>query len=64
VAAEIVEHNDVAGVQCRHENLLDVGREALAVDGTVEDARGSDTVSGRSARIGDGRPPVEAGSAL
>jgi len=36
VGAEIVHHDNVAGLQCRHENLLDVGKKGVTVDGTVE----------------------------
>ena len=33
VTAEIVNNDDVAGIECRHEQLLDIGQEALAVFG-------------------------------
>jgi hypothetical protein len=35
VGAEIVEDHDVARLQRRHEELFDIGVEALAVDGSV-----------------------------
>ena len=36
VAAEVVEHDDVAGGQHRDENMLDIDLEAFAVDGSIE----------------------------
>lgn len=39
VRAEIVHDHDVAGFEHRHEQLLDIGPEALTVDRSVEDAR-------------------------
>jgi hypothetical protein len=36
VTAEIVHDHGVAGTKRGDENLLDIGPEALAVDGTVE----------------------------
>ena len=38
MAAEIVEDDDVAGLECGDEELLDIGAEAFAVDEPVEDA--------------------------
>jgi hypothetical protein len=38
VAPEIVENDDVAGAQCRHEELLDVGTEDAAIDRPFDDA--------------------------
>ena len=48
VAAEIVYDDDVAFVQDRNEALFDIGKEALAVDGPIEDEGGRR--SGRPAR--------------
>ena len=39
VGPEIVGHDDVAGLQGRHQDLVDVGAEALAIDRAVEDPR-------------------------
>ena len=39
VRAEIVEHDDVAFLQGWDENLLDIGGEAFAIDGTVDHER-------------------------
>ena len=36
VAAQVVENDDVACRQGRHEHLLDIGCEQLAIDGTVD----------------------------
>lgn len=44
VAAEIVHDDDVAGLERRHEELLDIGFEAFAVDRSIKDARGVDPV--------------------
>ena len=40
VGPEVVGDDDVAGVQGRHQDLVDVGAEALAIDRAVEDPRG------------------------
>ena len=39
VGPEIVGHDDVTGRQGRHQDLVDVGAEALAIDRAVEDPR-------------------------
>ncbi len=39
VGPEIVGHDDVAGLQGRHQDLFDGGAEALAIDRAVEDPR-------------------------
>ena len=44
VGAEIVEDHDVAWLERRHEELFDIGVEALAVDGPVEQAGRIDAV--------------------
>ena len=36
VGSEIVEDDDVARLQSRHEELIDIGAETLAVDGSVK----------------------------
>ena len=45
VTAQIVHDDDVAGRECRHEELLHIVFEALAVDRLVEHARGVDPVT-------------------
>ena len=39
VGGEIVEHNDIARAQRRHQDLLDVGEERGVVDRPIEDRR-------------------------
>jgi len=38
VHRQVVEDDDVAGLQRRHQDLLDVGQEARIVDGAIEDS--------------------------
>ena len=57
VGAEIVHDDDVAGLEHRHELLLDIGAEAVAVDRSIEDTRGSKTVEPQGAEEGQ-RAPV------
>lgn len=57
VRAEIIHDDDVAGLEYRHKQLLDIGAEALAVDRPVEDARRRQLVAAQSAEEGQ-RPPV------
>lgn len=45
VAAEIIDYDDVAGLQGRHKLLLDMGAEAFAVDWPLEDAKGPHSVA-------------------
>ena len=45
VAAEVVDDDDVAGLECRQQKLLDVGAEAVAVDRPIDDARRVDPVA-------------------
>ena len=44
VGSEIVEDDDVARFQRRHEELIDIGAETLAVDGSVKQAGRVDAV--------------------
>jgi hypothetical protein len=44
VAAEIVHDDDIAGLERRHEELLDIGFEAFAIDWSIKDARRVDPV--------------------
>ena len=56
VRAEIVHDDDVAWLQDRHELLLDIGAEALAVDRPIEDARCGEPVAAQGAEEGQGSP--------
>jgi hypothetical protein len=56
VTAEIVDDDDVAGPQCRHQDLLDIGQEALTIDGPVDDAWGLDTIGAKRGQEGEGPP--------
>jgi hypothetical protein len=44
VAAEIVHDDNVAGLERRHEELLDIGFEAFSVDRSIKDAKRVDPV--------------------
>ena len=44
MGAEIVHNDDIAGLEGRHQHLLDIGAEALAVDRPVDDAGRGDAV--------------------
>ena len=57
VATEIVHDDDVARLELRNENLLNVGAEAFAVDWTVEQARCSEAVTAQGAKECQ-RPPM------
>ena len=60
---QIIEHHHIAGPQRRHQHLLDIGQERLAVDGTVEDRRRRQCV--RSQRRDRGmRLPVTTGRVI
>jgi hypothetical protein len=61
VAAEIVEDDDVAWLERRHQYLLDIGQEALAVDRPVDDARGVDAVMAQSGEEGERVPAAMRG---
>lgn len=56
VAAEIVHDHDIAWLQCRHELLFDIGTEGLAVDRTIEDARGGKLIAAQGAEEGQRAP--------
>jgi hypothetical protein len=56
VGAEIVEDHDVPRLQRRHEELFDIGVEALAVDGPVEQAGGIDAVVAQGGEESRGLP--------
>ena len=56
VAAEVVHDNDVTWFQGRHEELLDIGPEAVAIDRAVEDAGRGELVAAQGAKEGQGVP--------
>jgi len=57
MATQIVHDDDVAGRECRYEELLDIGSKAHAVDRTVQHARGIDPVVAECGKEGE-RPPL------
>jgi len=59
VASQIVHDDDVAGLERRHEELLDPGGEALAVDWSIEDARRIDPIMPQSGQEGERTPFTE-----
>lgn len=54
--SEIVHDDDIAGLEHRHEQLLNIGTETLAVDRPVEDARRRQPVAAQRADEGQGAP--------
>ena len=56
MGAEIVEDHDVAWLERRHEELFDIGVEALAVDGRVEQAGRIDAVVAQGGEESRGLP--------
>jgi hypothetical protein len=56
VRAEVVENHDVARLQRRDEELFDIGAEALAIDGPVEQAGRFDAVIAERGQEGRGLP--------
>ena len=60
VAREVVHDDDVAGRECRHEALLDIGGEAVPVDRLVEHAGRVDSVAAQR-RQERHRPPMAVG---
>ena len=54
--AEVVHDDDVAGLQRRHQELLHIGPEALAVDRAVDDAGGRDAIVAQRREEGHGAP--------
>jgi len=59
MAAEVVHDDDIAGRERRHEELLDPGGEALAVDRSIEDARRVDPVMTQRCEEGQRAPFAE-----
>ena len=58
--AEVVHDNDVAGLEHRHELLLDIGPEALAIDRPVENAWRGEAVEPQGTQEGQ-RTPMPVG---
>jgi hypothetical protein len=56
VAAEIVHDDNVAGLQSWEQLLVDIGAEAFAIDGAIEDARRREAVAAECAQEGQGAP--------
>ena len=56
MAAEIVEDDDVAGRQPRHQETLDVNEEAGPVDRSINDAWRLDTIDTQGCHNGHGAP--------
>lgn len=56
VAAEIVEHDDIASLKCRNQELLDIGLETASVDRSVEYAACRDPVVTQSGEKGQCLP--------
>ena len=46
---EIVHDDDVPGLQCRCKELLDIGQEGVAVDGTIENHGCNDAIDPQGA---------------
>ena len=56
MTAEIVHDDDVAGFEHGHEDLLDIGEEAKAVDRPIEDAGGGDPIAAQRGEKGKRLP--------
>src|SRR5687768_17364368 len=56
VGAEIVDDDDVARLERRHEDLLDVLKEALAIDRSVDEPRRGEPIVTQSGQEGHGLP--------
>src|SRR3954452_8879542 len=52
VDPEVVHDDDIARLQCWHQDLLDIGHEELSVDRTVDDERGGQAVAAQRADEG------------
>jgi hypothetical protein len=57
VTAEIIDDDDIAGSQRRHQDLLDIGEEAAAIDRPIDDARRIDPIGAQSGEESE-RSPV------
>src|SRR5580765_4757697 len=61
VAAEIVDDDDIAGPQRRYQHLLDVNKEAVAVDRAVDDTGCVDAVGAQGGEEGQRAPAAMRG---
>ena len=59
VRAEIVHHDDVAGLQLRHQHLFDIDKEACRVDRTVDDPGRADAINAQGGNERHGVPVAE-----
>jgi hypothetical protein len=57
VASEIIDDDNIAESERRHEYLLDIGQEACSVDRTIDDTGGSDAITAQRSDEGQ-RPPT------
>jgi hypothetical protein len=60
MGAEIIHHDNVAGLERWHQQLRDIGTEAFAVDRPIDDAGCCDPVVPKCSEEGH-RPPVTVG---
>jgi hypothetical protein len=58
VAAEIVDDDDIARLERRDEDLLDIGEEAVAVDRPVDDAWSGDAIAAERGEEGQRASPA------
>jgi hypothetical protein len=63
VYREVVEDDDIAGAECWHQDLFDVGEEAHIVDGAIEDRRGPEALDRQRGDHG-GRFPMTTGGVV
>jgi hypothetical protein len=56
VAAKVVEHDDIAGLQRGHQELLDPGKEQPPVDRSIDHAGRDDAAAPQSGQKGHGFP--------
>jgi len=57
MGAEIIHDDDIAGTERGHQELLDIGQEALAVNRSVEDAGRVDPIMAERGQEGQCAPP-------
>ena len=59
VAAEVVHDDDIVGLEGRHQELLDISQEDVAIDRAVEDAGRVDSIVTERGNEGHGAPVSE-----
>jgi hypothetical protein len=57
---EVIEDDDIAGAERRHEDLFDVGKKAHIIDRAIEDRRGADPIGGQGGDHGRRLPMTAA----